>query len=164
MRSFIKYLHISLCKCGRQVNHKDGHKFNNFVGNLEWVTREENIHHAYAAGLQKTGVQHPDAKIKDESVIIYIRDNPDNLSVKELAEKFGLVTRTINQIQTGEIWKEAGGTVRQAKPKKQSPPARGEIQQKILEDWRTGNFTQEQLARRYGFSRSTIQRIIKRSE
>ena len=41
---------------GKEVNHIDGDKTNNHAKNLEWVTHNENLHHAYQYGLRSNDV------------------------------------------------------------------------------------------------------------
>ena len=43
---------IGQCPPGKEVNHKDGKKDHSNVDNLEYLTRSENMKHAYAIGLR----------------------------------------------------------------------------------------------------------------
>lgn len=53
---------------GLQVNHRDGDPQNNAVDNLEWVSRDENMAHAAANGLMRSGEMHGLARLSDEAV------------------------------------------------------------------------------------------------
>ena len=41
----------NLINTNMTVNHKDGNRFNNYVDNLEWLSRSDNIKHGFETGL-----------------------------------------------------------------------------------------------------------------
>src|SRR5699024_5499993 len=69
------------------VNHKNGWKTDNRVDNLEYLTHQENIQHAYSTGLLKRKISDDDA--------LFIHENYGRYNVKELAEMFDVTKRTI---------------------------------------------------------------------
>lgn len=158
-----RYIHISVATAflpnpenKPEVNHDDGHHMNCTVGNLYWSTSSENKKHAVRTGLIPSGIDRPDAKFKDEETVRYIRDNPDNLTIKQLAEKFVANEKTIKRVQRGKTYQNAGGVIREPKVKR----VPDEIRAAIRADWATGNFTKAALARKFGYNQKTIWRII----
>ena len=140
-----------------EVNHIDGHKMNNYVGNLEWATREENLKHAYDTGLKiaPQGEEHYKAKFTNEQ-ILYVRANPDGLTQQQLAAKFGVHFKTISKIQRGKIYRNAGGSIR---PKFGVPE---EIKKQIRSEYVFGSkeFGCRALAKKYGVGQMTVFRIV----
>lgn len=92
------------------VNHKDGVKHNNNVDNLEWVTRNENMQHAYSNNLINTskGEKHLLAKFKDSDVL-EIFNSFD--SAQELADRYNVKIRTIYAIKEGSNWSHLTGKI-----------------------------------------------------
>ena len=124
------YLHITLCKHSNMkyflihrlvlkhfvlnpnnkqfCNHKNGVKSDNRINNLEWVTRSENMKHAFRTGLRVApkGEKHPYSKLTEESVgEIRKLLEKGKLLQKEIGEKFGVTNHTINKINTDRNWK-----------------------------------------------------------
>ena len=146
-----------------QVNHIDGCKLNNYVGNLEWATQSENIQHADITGLRKhpQGEDRHNAKLTNTQVE-YIRENPDNLNQYQFAAKFGVCRRTISDIQRGKKYKTVGGSIRE-KQKGGLPRVPDNLRNQIRAEYVFGSkeFGSRALAKKFGVSSTTILQIVK---
>ena len=82
-----------------EVNHIDGNKLNNSVENLEWCTSSENTKHSYETKLQATPINSYLGKLSDdERLDIVLSYNSQEMSKKELSEKYKVSKTTINSI------------------------------------------------------------------
>jgi predicted XRE-type DNA-binding protein len=90
----------------REVNHIDGDKTNNCVDNLEWVTRSENMEHAYETGLRNLPSESaPSAKLTNEEVEeIRRRYENEDIMQKKLAAEYGVDQSQISRLLRGETW------------------------------------------------------------
>lgn len=90
-----------------EINHKNGIKTDNNLDNLEWVTRSENMKHAFKNGLNKSrdmkGENGANSKLKNKDVL-KIRELLMKLKPKEIASIYGVSFSCVSKIKLGKRW------------------------------------------------------------
>lgn len=98
---------IGRCPKNREVNHKNGNKKYNNVINLEYMTRKQNVQHAYDTGLGVglRGENSGSSKLTYRQVRrIRIRYREGRSSQAELAERYGVTQSAVKNIVNNKTW------------------------------------------------------------
>jgi len=95
-----------------ECNHIDGNKENNYIKNLEWLSRSGNQKHAFKIGLNsQLGEKNANSKLNDFKVRIIkqILNSPIikhlKITQKEIGKIFGVKRKTISDIKNEKIWR-----------------------------------------------------------
>lgn len=100
---------IGPCPPNREVNHKDGNKDNNSVGNLEYVSRAENLRHARESGLLRlVGADNPRCKYSEAQIRKAYGLVASGKRHREAAEATGVDQGTVESVVRGKNWRHLG--------------------------------------------------------
>lgn len=94
-----------------QVNHIDGNKANNYTSNLEWVTNQENVIHAFRTGISNadhcTGERSWITKLTNQDILSIrkLMSQPNKPTQQSIADQHGVSQMTIHSIITRKTWK-----------------------------------------------------------
>ena len=96
-----------------ECDHRDGRKNHNAASNLRWLTKGQNIAHAFELGqLNHRGELNPSARLTADQVREIVRLYADGETLKELARTYGVRSETIRRIVRGMTWREISAEVK----------------------------------------------------
>lgn len=93
----------------RQINHINGVKIDNRLGNLEAVNPSENMRHAFAVGLNTPA--RPTARLTPQQVQDIYRRCWSGERDDDLAAEYGMKRSAISNIRHGWSWRHVTGHV-----------------------------------------------------
>ena len=82
-----------------ELDHIDGNKKNNRVENLEYVTRQENVRHAFELGLR--------GKLSMQAANDIRADYASGATQASLAKRYGVSKPTISNVVHNKTWRAA---------------------------------------------------------
>jgi len=90
----------SLC-----VNHINGNKQDNYIGNLEYVSHAENMAHAARTGLIRNDYRRGRVALSKEQAVEIIIALKEGAHVATIASTVGVAVHNVKAIKTGVSWK-----------------------------------------------------------
>lgn len=101
MRAF-----VGLCPEGFQVSHINGDNKDNRLANLRYESARTNNRRKQAHGTQTAGERHASAKLKWSDVRSMRRLLDSGLTLKEVADHYGVSFQQVSRIKRGHNWHE----------------------------------------------------------